>query len=219
MIDWDLFIASMPSLMHGALFSLLIAFCAAFLGTLGGSSLALMQMSSFPALRYSALGYVHLIRGTPMLVQIMFLFYASPQIGLWLSPIAAAILAIGMNSSAYLSQIIRIGIEGVDPLERQAARGLGMNRLQIITRIILPQTWRSILPALGNEATTLLKDSSLASVVGVMELTKVGAMIRSRTYDAFTSILAVAFIYLILTLILQKIVQIIEQKGKRPCSW
>lgn len=154
-----------------------------------------------------------------MLIQIMFLFYAFPQIGIWMSPLAAAIAAIGMNSSAYLSQIIKVGIKGIDEIEYQAARGLGMNRSQIICKLVIPQTWRAILPALGNEATTLLKDSSLASVVGVVELTKAGAIIRSRTYDAFTSILAVAVIYLVMTLVFQVIFQKFEARGKRPCSW
>lgn len=219
MIDWNLFIHSIPSLLEGALFSVLIAFCAAFWGTIGGSLLALMQMSPYRSLHYASSTYVQFIRGTPMLVQIMFLFYASPQIGIWMSPLVVAIVAIGMNSSAYLSQIIRVGIEGVDPIELQAAKGLGMGQWQIIRHLIMPQTWRAILPALGNEGTTLLKDSSLASVVGVMELTKAGAIIRSRTYDAFTSILAVAAIYLLLTLALQHFFQRIESKGKKPCSW
>jgi polar amino acid transport system permease protein len=219
MIDWKLFIESMPSLLEGTCFSIFIAFSGACLGVCGGSFLALMEMSSSKIVYSAARFYILSIRGTPMIIQIMFLFYASPQIGLWISPLTAAIVAIGMNSSAYLSQVIRVGIESIDILECQAAKGLGMSRSQIITRLIMPQTWRAILPALGNEATTLLKDSSLASVVGVMELTKAGAIIRSRTYDAFTSILAVAVIYLFLTLILQQIFQQLEVKGKKPCSW
>lgn len=219
MIDWNLFIESMPSLLKGTGFSVFIALSGACLGTWGGSFLALMEMSSSKIVRSAGRFYVLSIRGTPMIIQIMFLFYASPQIGLWMSPLTAAIVAIGMNSSAYLSQVIRVGIQGVDIVECQAAKGLGMSRLQIITRLIMPQTWRAILPALGNEATTLLKDSSLASVVGVMELTKAGAIIRSRTYDAFTSILAVALIYLFLTLILQQIFRQLEVKGKKPCFW
>ena len=154
-----------------------------------------------------------------MLVQMMFLFYVAPQLGIWLSPIMAAIVAMGMNSSAYLSQIIRVGFQSIDPIECQAARGLGMSRWQLLKQLIVPQSLRAILPALGNEATTLLKDSSLASVVGVMELTKAGALIRARTYDAFTTIFAVALVYLVLTLALAQIFHYLEKRGSKPCCW
>lgn len=218
-IDWVLFLESMPSLIEGAAFSISIAACSALVGTFGGIVLALMEKSGYSVIQKVAKSYIQIIRGTPMLVQIMFLFYVCPQVGIWMSPIMAAITAMGLNSSAYLSQVIRVGVDSIDPVEWQATQGLGMNNWQTVRYLILPQTWRAILPALGNEATTLLKDSSLASVVGVMELTKAGALIRARTYDAFTSILAVAFVYFVLTLLLQQLFNLLEMRSKKPCSW
>lgn len=219
MIEWSLLLESLPSLGFGALFSIFIALASAFLGLCGGSLLAVMQASNLRSLKAVATIYITIMRGSPMLVQIMFLFYVAPQIGIWMSPMAAAILAMGLNSSAYLSQVIRVGFGAVDLIEIEAAKGLGMDRFQILKYLILPQTWRSILPALGNEATTLLKDSSLASVVGVVELTKAGAIIRARTYDAFTSIFAVALVYLILTFIIGQFFAGLEKGSKKPCSW
>lgn len=201
------------------MYSLLIALCSSILGVVGGTALAWMQLSYHRVLRAVAKIYIFIIRGSPMLVQIMFLFYVCPQVGIHMSPIIAAITAMGLNSSAYLSQVIRVGVQSIDPLELEAAQGIGMTRAKVLSHVVAPQTWRAILPALGNEITTLIKDSSLASVVGVVELTKVGAIIRARSYDAFSSIVAIALVYLILTLIFQKVIHSIEIREKKPCSW
>lgn len=199
MIDLDLIIQSMPSLLHGAGISLLIACVSSLVGFMWGTLLAVVEFSKNRFLQWLVAGYVMLFRGTPMLVQILFVYYVLPQFGILIAPFWAACLAIGLNSAAYVSQAILTGLNAVDHGQMEAAQTLGFNRLQAMRLIALPQAFRIALPSLGNELVTLIKDSSLASVIGVMELSKEASIIRSRTYDAFSVLLAISVIYLIMT--------------------
>ena len=217
MIDFDLIIQSMPSLLHGALLSLQIAAMAGFLGLLLGVPLAFCEQSPSLFVRAVVWMYVSLFRGTPMLVQILFVYYVLPQFGVMIPPIWAAILAIGLNSSAYISQIVRSGINAVSYGQVEAAYTLGMTPFATKRYIVFPQAFRAALPALGNELVTLVKDSSLASIIGVMELSKEGSIIRSRTYDAFSILLAVSCIYLVMTALLSLSVTLYEARSKKQC--
>lgn len=199
MIDFTLIWNSLPALLHGAAVSLKISFLAAFIGLTFGSIFGLAETSKSRSISYAIGGYVFLFRGTPMLVQILFIYYVLPQLGLTLAPFWAASIAIGLNSCAYISQIIRAGINGISKGQLEAAQALGFSSFKTMRYIIFPQALRITMPALGNELITLIKDSSLASIIGVMELTKEASIIRSRTYDAFSILLAVSIIYLILT--------------------
>jgi len=214
MIDFNLIWESLPSLYQGTVVSLQITLVAALLGMGYGSLLGLTEISSLKIIRLCVGIYVTLVRGTPMLVQILFLFYVLPQFGLMIAPFWAASLAIGLNSSAYVSQIIRSGVNAVPKGEIEAASTLGFSRLQTMIYIIFPQAFRMTLPALGNELITLVKDSSLASIIGVMELTKEASVIRSRTYDAFSILLAVSIIYLVLTATLSLTIKYFEKRAK-----
>ena len=146
-----------------------------------------------------------------MLVQILFAYYVLPQFGITIAPFWAATLAIGFNSSAYISQILRSGINAVSKGQIEAARALGMNMRQTMQYIVIPQAFRVTLPALGNELITLVKDSSLASIIGVMELSKEASIIRSHTYDAFSILIAVSCIYLVLTALISLAVQTLDK--------
>lgn len=199
-------------LLQGALTSLAIAFFAISLGLVGGTLLALLLMYGHWSLRLVGNIYVNLIRGTPMLVQIVMLFYILPQIGVMLPAFWAAVLAIGLNSIAYVSQTIRAGIQSVGKGQIEAAKTLGFSRRQTIKLIILPQAFRAVLPAFGNESITLIKDTSLASVIGVAELTHQGSIIMSRTYDALTAYAGVAIIYLLLTGIAALVIYLLEKR-------
>jgi len=137
-----------------------------------------------------------------MLVQIMIVFYVLPQLGVNLSAFWAAVIAIGCNSSAYLSQVIKAGIVSIGKGQWEAAQVLGFSRAQTLRYIILPQTVRVILPALGNEFVTLLKDSSLASSIGAVELVKEGTLIISRTYKVIPVYCMMTLIYLAMTTVL-----------------
>lgn len=212
MIDGQLILESLPSLISGAWVSLQIAFFATWIGLTLGIVLGFAERSQKKILRYSATTYATLFRGTPMLVQILFVYYVLPQFGIRISPFWAATLAIGLNSGAYISQIVRSGISSVQKGQWEAAHTLGLSRWQTVRYIIFPQALRIALPGLGNEWITLVKDSSLASIIGVMELSKEGSVIRSRTYDAFSILLAVSCIYLILTTTLSCIVRNLEKR-------
>ena len=149
-----------------------------------------------------------------MLVQILFVYYVLPQFGVMIAPLWAASLAIGLNSAAYISQVIRSGIGAVPQGQVEAAKTLGFTSMQIWRFIIYPQAFRFALPALGNELVTLVKDSSLASIIGVMELSKEASIIRSRTYDAFSILLAVSMIYLSITSTLSFLLNKLEKRMK-----
>ena len=212
MINIELIVTYWPHLMRGLLVSMKIAVIGCAIGVVLGTLLGIMQVVGIRALRTLILVYVTILRGTPMLIQIAFAVFVLPQIGIVLPEFWAATLAIGFNSSAYLSQIIRAGIQSVGKGQWEAAYVLGFTRVQTVRFIILPQAFRAVLPALGNELITLVKDSSLASTVGVMELTKEAAYIKSRTFDALTIYCVVAVIYLIVTSLLSLGMNVLERR-------
>ena len=200
MIDYALLVQSFPKLLQGALTTIQLAAYSCLLGLGLGTAAALAQTSTIKPLRWLITLYVTLIRGTPMLIQIAFMYYAIlPVLGINASPFCAFIIAIGINSGAYVSQIIRTGISSVSIGQLEAAQTLGFSKLQIMRYILLPQALRLVLPALGNEFVTLIKDSSLASTIGVVELYKEGTTIISQTYDAITIYTGIALTYLLLT--------------------
>lgn len=212
MIDFNLIQESLPLLLRGAVVSVQIAFIAAIIGICLGTLLGVAQTSKNKFVRWLVTLYVTLIRGTPMLIQITFAFYVLPQFGISLPAFWVAVVAIGLNSAAYVSQIIKSGIRSIGRGQVEAGRVLGLSNLAITRYVILPQAFRVVIPALGNEFITLIKDSSLASVIGVTELTKEGIFIRARTFDALTVFAAVGLIYLVITTTLTLLVNWFEQK-------
>ena len=155
--------------------------------------------------------YVDVIRGTPALFQLMIIYYVifkSVSIDL----VLVGILAFGLNSSAYVSEIIRAGINSIDVGQMEAAKSLGFKYFQSMRYIILPQAIKNVLPALGNEFITLVKETSVAGYIGIMELTKSTDMIASRTYNYFFPLIIAALIYLGLTMLLTKLLNRFERK-------
>jgi His/Glu/Gln/Arg/opine family amino acid ABC transporter permease subunit len=215
MIDVALIISSLPILLHGALVSLQVAGLALVLGFLGGTILGSIESTKNKPLKLLARIYVTLVRGTPMLIQIVFLFYVFSITGLALSAFASAVIAIGANSAAYVSEVVRSGIISVGSGQIEAARTLGISWRKTMTSIVIPQALRAVLPALGNEGVTLIKDSSLASLIGVTELYKEGQIIISTTYDALSIYCAIALIYLCLTTSLSYAVMAFESHLNR----
>jgi len=154
--------------------------------------------------------YLTVIRGTPAVVQLMITYYIifrSSDNG-----VAIAMLSFGLNSAAYVAEIIRSGIMSIDKGQFEAGRSLGFNYVQTMWNIILPQAVKNVLPALGNEFITLLKETSVAGYVAVTDLTKAGDIIRGRTYSAFMPLIAVALIYLLIVIILSKLLGLLENK-------
>lgn len=155
--------------------------------------------------------YLTIIRGVPVVVQLMiiyFIIFASPDV----SKIFCAVVAFSLNSGAYVAEIVRGGLNSVDKGQFEAGRSLGFGYIATMWYIILPQAFKNILPALGNEAIMLLKDTSISGYVAIQDLTRGGDIIRSRTYDAFMPLIAVALIYLILVTILTLLLRRLERR-------
>jgi ABC-type amino acid transport system permease subunit len=154
--------------------------------------------------------YLTVIRGTPVVVQLLiayFIIFASSRNGL-----AVAIFAFGLNSGAYVAEIFRGGIMSIDNGQFEAGRSLGFNYAQTMIYIVIPQTVKAVLPTLCNEFIVLLKETSVAGYVGIMDLTKAGELIRGRTFSAFMPLFAVALIYLVVVVILTQLVKILERR-------
>ena len=154
--------------------------------------------------------YITIIRGTPVVIQLMimyFIVFASSRNGIF-----AAFLSFGMNSGAYVAEIVRSGIMSIDKGQFEASRSLGFNYKDTMIHIILPQAFKNILPALGNEFIVLVKETSVAGYVALQDLTYVGNLIRSRTYEAFFPLITIALIYLIIVLILQFFLKKLERR-------
>ena len=211
-IDFNLIAQYMPVLLDGLLVTLQIAAIASCIGLTLGTCLALMQTGHNKILRSFVSIYVIIIRGTPMLIQILFAYFLLPQIGIYISAFWTAIIAIGLNSGAYISQVMRTGIASVGIGQTEAAKVLGFSTKDTIRYIILPQALRTTLPALGNEFVTLIKDSALASLIGVAELTKQANFVKSKTFDAISVYFAVAILYLILTSTVSFLVARLEKR-------
>ena len=155
--------------------------------------------------------YLTVFRGTPVVVQLLiiyFVIFGSVDI----SKILVAVLAFGINSGAYVAEIFRSGIMSIDNGQFEAGRSLGFNYTQTMVHIIMPQAFKNVLPALGNEFISLLKETSVSGYIALQDLTKGGDIIRSRTYDAFMPLIAVAAIYLVMVLIFSKLVNILERR-------
>jgi len=214
-LDFGLMAHSLPLLLQGAWLTVQITILAVFLGTIIGFVIGIMRVSHSPILSAPAAVYVEFIRGTPLLVQLFLIHFATPQlIGFSLEAYTSAVVAMSINSGAYVAEIVRGGIQSIEKGQMEAARSLGMNYGQAMWYIILPQAFRRILPALGNEFIALLKDSSLVSVITLEELTRKGQLIIGRTYKPFEIWIMVALIYLVMTLTMSRLVAYMERRTK-----
>ena len=196
--------------------TLFMAFFAVIIGILLGILIAVIRNNhkenkNLPILDFICNLYVTIIRGTPSLLQLMIIYYIIFKTSN-INILFVGILSFGLNSAAYVSEIVRAGIESIDIGQIEAGYSLGLTYGQIMLHIILPQAIKNIMPALGNEFITLLKETSVAGYIGIMELTKSSDIIASRTYDYFFPLILVALIYLILTLGLSKILKVIERR-------
>lgn len=202
--------------LKGLLNTLIMAFFACIIGIILGIILAIIidyneKTKKLSFLSFLSKIYIGLIRGTPSLLQLMIIYYIIFR-SININIIIVGIISFGLNSAAYVSQIIKSGIISVSIGQTEAAKMLGLNYVQSMRYIIMPQAMRNIMPALGNEFITLLKETSVAGYIGIIELTKASDIIASRTYDYFFPLFIVAIIYLILTVGLSKILNIIERK-------
>lgn len=189
--------------------TLIISLFAVIIGFLLGTIIALINDSNekngnFKILSTLGRWYVNVIRGTPMLLQLMIIYYVIFK-SVDISPVLVGIIAFGLNSSAYVSEIIKSGINSVDTLQYESALSLGFNYSKTMIYVILPQAIKNILPALGNELVTLIKETSVAGYIGIVDLTKASDIIASNTYNYFFPLILTAIIYFILTTTLTKL--------------
>lgn len=201
---------------EGLFNTLLIAFFAVIIGIVIGVLIALVRHNyevnkKFRVLNKIVTWYVNIIRGTPVLLQLMIIYYVIFK-SVDISIIIVGVIAFGLNSGAYVSEIIRSGINSIDKGQMEAGLSLGLSYNKTMFYIIMPQAIKNIMPALGNEFITLIKETSTGAYIGIMELTKASDIIASRTYDYFFPLLIIAIIYLLLTLGLTKLVNVLERR-------
>lgn len=198
-------------LLVGAGNTLLLAAITVLLGSIIGVVLAVMRLSMSRILRGIALAYIEFIRGTPLLVQIL-LVYFSLSMAFGFQPIVCAAIALIINSSAYVAEIVRSGIQAVDKGQTEAARSLGLSGWKSMRHIILPQAIRNILPALGNEFVTVIKESSISQVIGANELMYNGRSIYSVNYRNIEVLVIISIVYFIMTFTTSRILRYLERR-------
>lgn len=212
-MDFELIQRALPILLMGAGVTIEITAFSVAIGFFIGLFVGIARISQFKILRIMAAVYADCIRGTPLLVQIFLIYFALPMaIGQRVEPFIAAVVACGINSGAYVSEIFRAGIQAIDVGQMEAGRSLGLTWWQTMRFIILPQAFKNILPPLGNEFIAMLKDSSLVSVIGFEELTRRGQLIIAQTYGSFEIWVTVAVLYLIMTMAISRIVAFLEKR-------
>ena len=219
-LDFSFIAEYMPYYFKGIKYTLLISFVAVLFGAIFGSILFYMKSSNFhiwkiKPLKILAVAYIEIIRGTPMILQIFIVYAgAEPFFGMDLSALQAAFVAIALNSAAYVSEIVRAGIDAVDKGQMEAARSLGMKKSTAMMLIVVPQAVRNILPAIGNEFVAVIKESSMASVVGVGELMYAAKIVQGSTYRSLEPLIVAAGFYFILTFTLGRVISLIERRMK-----
>lgn len=196
--------------------TLIIAFFAVILGVILGGLVALIrnyheETKKAKVANFISKLYVTIIRGTPAVLQLMIIYYVIFRT-VDINTILVGVIAFGINSGAYVSEIIRAGINSIDRGQKEAADSLGLTYRETMKSIILPQAIRNVLPALSNEFITLLKETSVAGYIGIIELVKAADIIASGTYNYFFPLIIIAIIYLILTIGLSKLLTIFEKK-------
>ena len=203
-------------ILEGLLNTVVMAFFAVIIGIILGLIVSIIRNDyevnkKHKILNFISKMHVEIIRGTPVILQLMIIYYVIFK-SVNINIILVGIIAFGINSGAYVSEIIRSGIKSIDKGQMEAGLSLGLKYKQVMKLIVLPEAFKNILPSLGNEFITLLKETSVGAYIGIIELTKSGDIIASRTYDYFFPLIIVALVYLILTLSLSKMVNVMERR-------
>ena len=216
----DLVVRYYKFFLEGVGNTLIIAIFTVLFGTILGVLMATARMSKIKPLKWLATAYIEFFRGTPLMVQLMFIFYGLPMIGVTFPKVsfipdfdrfAAGVVAMSLNSCAYVAEIIRSGIQAVDVGQMEAARSLGFHHREAMTLVILPQAIRNILPALGNEFVTIIKESSIVSVISIADLMFRAKGIIAKTYSSLECLAIVAIIYFLLTFLGRRLIALMER--------
>jgi glutamine transport system permease protein len=204
---------SVPVLMTGLKNTIIITAGGLFFGFILGTASGLMKLSRNPIVSKIAGVYIESIRGTPLMVQVMFLYFGLPlALGMRIAPLTASIIAIAVNSGAYIAEVVRGAVQSIEKGQVEAGRSIGLTRYQTMLYVIWPQAFRRMIPPLGNQFIISLKDTSLLVVIGMGELTRTGQEIIAENFRAFEVWLTVALIYLAITRTLSYFLQRLEYR-------
>ena len=214
-LDFSIIPGILPALLWGTKLTIELALIGVAIGLIIGSVVGIGRVSSNKLVRTITGIYVDFIRGTPLLVQLFLVYFGLPSlIGRPVPAFTAAIAAMGINSGAYVAEIVRAGIQSVDKGQMEAARSVGLTAGQAMRYIIFPQAFRRIIPPLGNEFIALLKETSLVSVIALEDLLRKGQVVITRTFRPFEVYMAVALIYLVMTFGISRLVAWSEKRLK-----
>ncbi|CAG9620775.1 amino acid ABC transporter permease [Sutcliffiella rhizosphaerae] len=209
----DVVKAAFPYLMDGLQVTIYIFFIAIIIGFIIGLVVALMRLAPLKILNWIAKIFVDAIRGTPFIVQLFFIYFGLNTLSfISMNNTTAGIVTVAINAGAYFSEIIRAGIQSIDKGQSEAARSLGLNSVQTMRHIILPQAFRRMLPTITNQSIISLKDTSLLSIIGIADLTQRGQIQATATYQAFTIWLTVGIIYFIIIYLLSMLASFVERR-------
>lgn len=217
-MDFSFLAKYWPYFLQGAGYTVALAFFTVIIGSIGGMLVALLRLSQYRILRFLGTTYVEIIRGTPLLVQIFIIFYGLPSLPTFMiGPVdmarfIPAIIALSINSAAYVGEIFRAGILAVDKGQMEAARSLGLPQGLAMRLVVLPQAIKNILPALGNEFVVVIKESSIVSVIGIAELMYNTGVVRGASFRPMEPLLVAAGIYFLLTFPLSKLMAYAERR-------
>lgn len=209
---WRIFLDALPALLRGARTTIAISFAGIVLATLVGLLGGLARTSDNVVIRRVVAAYVTLVRGTPLLVTLVFAYYGLPSLGVLLEAYTVAIGVLALNHGAFITEIVRAGIESIERGQVLASWALGMTKRQTLAYVVLPQAVKRILPPLTNESITLLKNSALASTIAVGELLRAGLEVMTWKANTFSPFVGVAVIYLVLTLPLVWLSRVLERR-------
>lgn len=212
---WDLIVRAAPFLAEGLVVTIFLGTTSFVLGSAIGLLVALARLSGIAPLTAFAVAYLSIFRGTPMLVQILLIYFGLPQLGISLDPIPSAIIALSLGVASYQSENFRSGIMGVEKGQREAAFSIGMTYWQAMRRIVFPQALRIATPTIGNRFIALMKDTSLASVVTVTELTRVAERVGSATFRYLEMFVIIAAIYWAISAVLSIGQETLERRMAR----
>ena len=212
---WDILITKFPAFMEGVEITLQLAFFTVLFGSLLGLVVAVCRRTRLLPLRWLMNAYVAFIRGTPLLVQVLLVVYGLPQLGIRLPRMTLCIIALVINSGAYMAELIRAGLQSVEKGQVEAAESLGMSSGQTMLYIILPQAVKVTLPAMGNEFVAIIKESSILYAVGVYELTYQAYKLASVNYYYIETMIVAALIYFVLTFVATKLLGLLERRMRR----
>src|SRR5450755_2472931 len=210
--DWGAIWYGIPYMLHGALITLEISACAMVVASVVGLAMGLVSASELRVPKAVVRAYVYFVRGTPALVQIFLVYFALPRIGFEFSAFWSGVVALAFNSGGFISEIVRAGLQSIDAGQTEAALSIGMTNRQSILFILLPQSLRRITPPLTNEVITLVKGSSLLSVISITELTRSAQVIIAERFTPFELYAELAVYYLVVISVLAWFSEYVEKK-------